>query len=372
MEKVRLIQGNEACVEGALAAGCTFFAGYPITPSSEIAELMAFHLPRHDGVFIQMEDEIGSIAAIIGASIAGKKAMTATSGPGFSLMQENLGFAAMAEIPIVIVNVQRGGPSTGRPTAPAQGDVMQTRWGTHGDHPIVVYSPTSVQETFELTVQSFNVAEMLRTPVILLSDEVIAHMRERFQYPENVTVIDRKRPKKDEKEYLPYKDDGSGIPPMADFGTGYRYHITGLIHDESGYPSEDPEIQRKLLERLMGKTERYKDEITLIDEYFTDDMNVVVVSYGCSFRSAIHAVKTLRKEGIKAGCIKLKSLWPFPKETITKISEGVKGIVVPELNFEQIASEIRKYVDVPVKGVNRYDGSVIRPFEIEKTVRGLL
>lgn len=364
--RARLIQGNEACVEGAITAGCRFFAGYPITPSSEIAELMSLKLPELGGVFIQMEDEMASISAIIGASLAGRKTMTATSGPGFSLMQENIGFASITETPIVIVNVQRGGPSTGRPTSPSQGDVMQARWGTHGDHPVVVYCPSSVQETFDLTVESFNTAEMLRLPVILLSDEVIAHMRERFIPPENVDVKERKRPTG--KDYIPYADDGTGIPPMADFGSGYRYHVTGLVHDETGFPTEDPDVQRELLERLMNKIERYREEITLVDEYYTDDMDVCVVSYGSSFRSSIHAVNDLRKEGVKVGCLKLKTLWPFPGEFIEMVGETVKRIVVPELNFGQIGDEVRKYTDVPVKRVNRYDGSLMKPEEIKNAI----
>jgi len=304
-----MMHGNSACAEGAILAGCRFFAGYPITPSSEIAEYLSARLPAMGGIFIQMEDEIASIGAVIGASIGGVKAMTATSGPGFSLMQENIGFAAMAEIPCVVVNVQRGGPSTGLPTLPSQMDVMQSRWGAHGEHPIIVLTPSSASETLFLTIRAFNLAEKYRTPVILLTDEITAHLTEKVTIPEpeSIQIIDREKPAVPPEEYLPYQMVESDIPPMANFGEGYRYHITGLAHDETGFPTNDSVKIDEQLRRLNRKIERYHDEIVELDTYWHEDMEIAVVCYGAPFRSALNAVRRARKDGTKAGILKLKT-----------------------------------------------------------------
>ncbi|MCL6635893.1 MAG: 2-oxoacid:acceptor oxidoreductase subunit alpha [Peptococcaceae bacterium] len=291
----RLMQGNEAIAGGALAAGARFFAGYPITPSTEIAEILAEKLPQVGGKFIQMEDEMAAMAAVIGASLAGLKSLTATSGPGFSLIQENLGFAAMAEVPCVVVNVQRLGPSTGIPTAPAQGDVMQARWGTHGDHPVIALCPASVQEAYTLTVQAFNFSEKYRTPVILLTDEATGHLRERVTLPgpAELPPVNRKKPQAGLAKYYPYRPDGNGIPPMANFCEGYRYHVTGLVHDESGAPATSPEVAERLLTRLNNKIMDHLADIVLTDSWLTGDAEVVVVAYGAVSRSARRAASSL-------------------------------------------------------------------------------
>ncbi|HWJ03380.1 MAG TPA: 2-oxoacid:acceptor oxidoreductase subunit alpha, partial [Verrucomicrobiae bacterium] len=280
MSKAQLMQGNEACAKGALAAGVRFYAGYPITPSTEIAELMAEELPLVGGTFIQMEDEIASMAAVIGASLAGSKALTATSGPGFSLKQENLGYAIATEVPCVVVNVQRSGPSTGLPTAPAQADVMQAKWGTHGDHPVIALCPSSVQECYELTVTAFNFAEEFRTAVIMLMDEVVGHLREKVELPESLPVVNRKKPSVPPERYVPYENDDSMIPAMANFGEGYRYHVTGLTHGENGLPTGKPEVAGRALDRLMQKFDPYLDRIQLLEEIYLEDAELVVVAYG--------------------------------------------------------------------------------------------
>jgi 2-oxoglutarate ferredoxin oxidoreductase subunit alpha len=320
------MQGDEACAEGAIAAGCRFFAGYPITPATEIAEVLARRLPQVGGKFIQMEDEIASIAAVIGASVGGAKAMTATSGPGFSLMQENVGYAAMAEIPCVIVDVQRLGPSTGRPTSPSQGDVMQTRWGTHGDHPIIVLSPSSVREVFDLTVRAFNFSERYRTPVILLMDEVIGHMRERVVLPDPGTIerVERPGTTVPPEWYKPYENFPSDVPPLIPFGDGYRYHITGLHHDERGYPTARLDEIRPWLERVFRKIERSLSDILLYDGYNIEDADTLVIAYGATARSAHHAVELARKRGRKVGLLKLKTLWPFAEEVVEHAAPMVR------------------------------------------------
>ena len=342
--KVRLMQGNEACVEGAIAAGMRFYAGYPITPSTEIAELSAERLPLVGGRFIQMEDEIGGMAAIIGASLTGAKSMTATSGPGFSLKQENIGYASIAEVPCVIVNVQRGGPSTGMPTSPAQGEVMQARWGTHGDHPTIALTPSSVRETFDLTIKAFNFAEKYRTPVILLMDEVIGHMREKIQLPDisEIEIINRKRPDCSSEEYLPYKADDDLVPPMADFGTGYRYHVTGLVHDETGFPSNSTAEADKLIRRLSDKIEMHRDEIESWEEENTEDAEVLILSYGCVARSSKSAMNILRGRGIKAGTFRPITIWPFPEKRLRELAAKVKTIIVPEMNLGQLVLEVER------------------------------
>ncbi|HHY38891.1 MAG TPA: 2-oxoacid:acceptor oxidoreductase subunit alpha [Clostridia bacterium] len=370
--RVRLLQGNEACVEGALRAGLKFYAGYPITPSTEIAELLAERLPKAGGVFIQMEDEIGSIAAVIGASLAGLKSMTATSGPGFSLMQENIGYAAMAEVPCVIVNVQRMGPSTGLPTSPAQGDVMQARWGCHGDHPVVVLCPSSVEETFHLTISAFDISEALRIPVILLSDEVIAHMRERVVLPEgDIPVRSRPRPTVPPEEYLPYDSSFGDVPPMASFGDGYRFHVTGLSHDESGFPVGPGKTTGCLMKRLLGKVESRRKDLVNLSEEYTDDAEILVFSYGSPARSALRAVRLAREEGIKAGFLKTSTLWPFPSEELAERARKARFIIVPEMNSGQIRGEVERSLrwDIPVIPVGRLDGELMTPSEVLSAIR---
>ncbi|WP_366922889.1 2-oxoacid:acceptor oxidoreductase subunit alpha [Metallumcola ferriviriculae] len=371
-----LMQGNEACAAGALAAGAKFFAGYPITPSTEVAEILAAELPKVGGKFIQMEDEIAGMAAVIGASLAGLKSITATSGPGFSLKQENLGFAIMTEVPCVVLNVQRGGPSTGVPTAPAQGDVMQARWGTHGDHPIITLAPASVKETFEATVKAFNLSEKFRIPVILLMDEVIGHMRERVQLPraEEIEVVERKKPDVGPESYYAYKDDETGVPPMANFGDGYRYHVTGLVHDETGFPSNNPERIKKFLDRLHNKLADNADEIIMVDETEMEDAEIVIFAYGSVGRSAKKAVKELRKKGIKAGLFRPITIWPFPVERLKQRLGGVKALVVPEMNMGQLVGEVERVAagKVPVIPLNRYDGELITPAEIVAKVQEVL
>ena len=363
----QLMQGDEACAEGAIAAGCRFFAGYPITPATEIAEVLARRLPQVGGKFIQMEDEIGSIAAIIGASVGGAKSLTATSGPGFSLMQENIGYAAMAEIPCVIVNVQRLGPSTGRPTAPSQGDVMQARWGTHGDHPIIALSPSSVRETFDLTICAFNFSERYCTPVILLLDEVIGHMRERVALPDYDTVerVERTGTTVPPEWYKPYENFPTDVPPLAPFGEGYRYHITGLHHDERGYPTDRPDEVQPWLERVFRKIERSLSDILLYDEDGIEEAEVVVIAYGATARSAHHAIEIARERGRKVGLLKLKTLWPFAEEVVEHAAAQARYVVVPEMNLGQLALEVERVLGRDkVRRVNRADGEMIKPTEI--------
>jgi 2-oxoglutarate ferredoxin oxidoreductase subunit alpha len=366
--KAQLMQGNEACAEGALRAGCRFFAGYPITPASEIAERLSYQLPQADGTFIQMEDEIASMGAVIGASLAGVKSMTATSGPGFSLMQENLGFACMAEVPCVVVNVMRGGPSTGLPTNPSQGDVMQARWGTHGDHPIIVLSPTSVMECFSLTVKAFSYSEKYRTPVILLMDEVVAHMREKVVLPDasDVEVIDRVKPSVPPEWYLPYEDTSFGVPPMGIFGEGYRYHVTGLVHDIRGFPTlRQDEIEPFLL-RLFRKISTHFNDIQLFENYFIEDADLVIVAFGCTARSAHRAMVEARARGMKVGLLKLITLWPFPRRFVEPLTQAGKTLLVPEMNMGQISREVKRVNQgmTEVITVNKIDGTMITPQEI--------
>jgi 2-oxoglutarate ferredoxin oxidoreductase subunit alpha len=364
---VRLLQGNEACVEGALAAGCNFFAGYPITPSSEIAEILARRLPEVGGHFIQMEDEIASLAAVIGASVGGAKSMTATSGPGFSLMQENIGYAAMTEIPCVIVNVQRTGPSTGLPTKPAQGDVMQSRWGTHGDHPIIVLSPSSVMETFSMTVRAFNLSEKYRTPVILLMDEVVGHMRERVELPPPgaLEVANRVAAHVPPEWYFPFEDANTDVPPLAPFGEGYRYHITGLFHDRSGFPTERVDEIDAWISRAFGKIEQHRQDIISYEEDVPRDSRVLVVAYGATARSARHAVKLARARRYRVGFLKLETIWPFPDRTLERLSSQCRRVVVPEMNLGQLALEVERVVGrQKVRRVNLANGEMIQPKQI--------
>lgn len=367
MAKAQLLQGNQACALGCLAAGVNFFAGYPITPSTEIAEILAEMLPRHGGKFIQMEDEIASIGAVLGASLTGAKAITATSGPGFSLKQELIGYASIAEIPSVIVNVQRMGPATGKPTSPAQADVMQARWGSHGDRGVIALSPGSVRESFDVAVKAVNFAEKFRTPVIILLDEVIGHMRETVELPESdqIEILSRKRPSGPPAEYQAYKPDADGVPPMADFGEGYYYHVTGLVHNYSGMPASANPLTTELIARLHTKIEQAKDEITMYTEDFTDDADVLVITFGGSARAAIAAVKEARARGVKAGMLKLITIWPFPAAIVEAAAKKAKKVIVPELNYGQLVGEIERYVPRDkVVAVNRYDGELFRPEEI--------
>ena len=370
---IRMMQGNVACAEGAIMAGCRFFAGYPITPSSEIAETLSAKLPALDGNFLQMEDEIGAMGAVIGASLGGVKSMTATSGPGFSLKQENIGFATMAEIPCVIVNVQRGGPSTGLPTLPAQGDVMQSRWGTHGDHPIIVLSPSTVTEIFELTIRAFNLSEKYRTPVILLMDEIVAHLSEKVIIPDrnSIEIVNRPKPEVSPYDYLPYEITESGIPAMANFGEGYRYHVTGLVHDETGFPTNDPEKIKSQLMRLNSKIERYRDEIVDTAELMTKDMDVLVIAYGSTARSAKRAVLIAREGGYRVGMIQLKTIWPFPDKEIIGLCDGLQKIIIPEMNLGQIAHEVEWATrrKIPINRINSINGEPITPQEILEEIK---
>jgi 2-oxoglutarate ferredoxin oxidoreductase subunit alpha len=363
---IELIQGNKACARGALAAGCRFFGGYPITPSTEIAEVLARELPRVGGKFIQMEDEIASIAAIIGASVGGLKSMTATSGPGFSLMQENIGYAAMAEIPCVIVDVQRLGPSTGRPTSPSQGDVMQARFGTHGDHPIITLSPSSVRESFDLTIKAFEFSERYRTPVILLMDEVIGHMREKVDLPSGQLLPAEREPVEVPPEwYEVYGESPTDVPPLASFGKGYRFHITGLHHDVHGFPTNRLDEVQAWIDRVFRKIDNNLDDIVLTEAEWVKDMNTLVIAYGCTYRSARQAVRMARDQGHKVGLLKLKTIWPFAESEIEELAERVDRVIVPELNLGQLALEIERVVGrEKVRRVNRIDGELIEPGEI--------
>jgi 2-oxoglutarate ferredoxin oxidoreductase subunit alpha len=375
--RTRILSGNEACAEGALAAGVRFFGGYPITPSSEIAEGLSRKIPQHGGIFIQMEDEIASIGSVIGASIAGNKAMTATSGPGFSLMQENIGYACMAEIPCVIVNVMRGGPSTGLPTMPSQGDVMQARWGTHGDHPIIALAPFSVRETFDLTIRAFNLTETFRIPVILLLDEIIGHVNEKLTFPdpEEIKVVERKSGRKmTGQDYLPYRVTESGVPPMVSFGEGVRYHITGLAHDETGFPTNNPEKIDQLLRRLNSKLDNHRDEIVEVEYSNMDDAEIGLVAYGSTARSARYAVRSAREKGIAAGLIRPRTLWPFADREIDAYADQVKAWIVPEMNLGQIATQVEcaSRFRRPVHRINRVDGDPINPVDILKKIEELV
>lgn len=367
----RVMSGNEACAEGALAGGLNFFAGYPITPSSEIAEQLAIELPKRGGGFIQMEDEIASMGAIIGASLGGARAMTATSGPGFSLKQENIGFAAMSEVPCVVVNVMRGGPSTGLPTMVAQGDVMQARWGTHGDHPIIALVPNSVEETFHLTVRALNLADKYRTPVVLLLDEIIGHTEEKVQFPTEVEIVHRKRPTVPPEEYLPYAQTEDAIPPMARYGDGYRFHVTGLAHDETGFPTNDSEHISALNHRLARKIDQARDDIVDVVYTSCEDAEVLLFAYGSAARSANEALRVTREQGLKVGLMRPRTIWPFCGEELRRIAPQLKSIIVPELNLGQMAHEVEWAVceKASIRQLHRVDGQPIRPSQIVELIQ---
>lgn len=366
--------GDHACAEGALAAGLDFFAGYPITPSTEVCERLAHRLPLVGAKFIQMEDELASMAAIIGASAAGGRSLTATSGPGFSLMMENIGLAAMMEVPCVIVNVMRASPSTGLPTAVGQADVLQARWGSHGDYGIVAYAPSSPQECFDLTIRAFNTADQYRIPVFMLMDEVIGHMTERVRIPEadQIPFTPRKRPPAPPgaEKFLPFAADEDLVPPMAHAGEGYRVHFTGLTHDERGYPCLNGPTHESLVNRLVDKVRLNASKIEMYEEHQLDDAEVVIVSFGCTARSARSAVTLARAKGIKAGLLRLITIWPFPESRIRALIEnnGIKKFVVPEINLGQIRREVERLTQLPVERVNNAGGEMITPQTILEAV----
>lgn len=365
--------GNEAVVEGALLAGCSFFAGYPITPSTQIAEVMAGRLPKlDDGVFIQMEDEIASLGTVIGASLAGRKAMTATSGPGFSLMQEHIGYACITEVPLVLVNVMRAGPSTGMPTSPAQGDVQQARWGTHGDHPVIVLSAGDVHECLEMTIKAFNFAEKYRTPVILLLDEVTAHTREKITIPdpEDIYVYSRILPSMPPEWYMPFEDNMRGVSAMPPVGSGYRYHVTGLTHDDHGYPTSKPKEVEHFINRLFRKIDQFFYDIQVVDEIQCEDADTCIIAYGSVGRSAHLAVEMAREQGEKVGLLKLKTLFPFPRPVVEKMIRQCSTVLVPEMNMGQISREVKRVNNGQSKvlTLNRIDGQIITPGEILKKI----
>ena len=371
---IKFVQGNEACVEAALYAGLNFYAGYPITPSSEIAELLSGRLPAIGGKFIQMEDEIASMCAIIGASLTGNKVMTATSGPGFSLMQEALGYAIMAEIPCVIVNVMRGGPSTGIPTHGSQGDVNQARWGTHGDHSILALTASNHQDVFEMTVTAFNMAETYRTPVILLFDEIVAHMRERLVIPENgeLPLVERLRTSVSEGiDYHPYLPREDGRLPMSDFGGVHRFNVTGLYHDMWGFPTTEPRVVHELIRHLVDKLENRVNRLAHYKEYFLEDAEYVLVSYGSAARSALHVVKERRLRGERLGLLELQTLWPFPKEVVREKCAQAKAVIVVELNLGQVLQSVKMAIGDPERVflANRIDGVFITPIDIMNILR---
>jgi len=367
------LNGDIACAEGAVAAGCRFFAGYPITPATEIAEHLSERMPEFGGIYVQMEDEIASMAAVIGASYSGLKSMTATSGPGFSLMQENIGLAVMTETPCVIVDIMRGGPSTGQPTLPSQQDVMQARWGSHGDYEIIALSPCSVQEMFTLTVEAFNLAEMYRVPVMLMGDEIVGHMWEKVLIPsaDRLSIVNRKKPKVSPEEYLPFKPDADLVPPMACFGEGYHFHATGLTHNEHGYPqTQSAETQFKLVHRLCDKILKNVDKIIKVEETMLDDAEVVVFAYGIVARSALSAVRKARAEGIKAGLLRPITLWPFPEKQVAKMAKQAKAFVVPEMNCGQLVHEVERWTkETPVTFLSKFGEEPHTPLEILEAIR---
>lgn len=373
-KNIRFVQGNEACVEAAMYADLDFFAGYPITPSTEIAELLSYRLPIKGGKFIQMEDELSSMCAIIGASLTGKKVMTATSGPGFSLKQEAIGFAVMTETPCVIVNVQRGGPSTGLPTSGSQGDVMQARWGTHGEHAIIALTASNNQDVFAMTVEAFNLSETFRTPVILLLDEVVAHTRERLIMPKpgEINVVERLKTSVPEgTDYHPYLPREDGRLPMSDFGGVHRYNVTGLMHDMWGFPSNNPKVVYGLTHHLVDKIQGHTQEITKTKEFFIDDADCLLVSYGSSARTALHVVENRRARGERLGLLELHTLWPFPSDIVRKSCDSANSVLVVEMNMGQIFQEVKKAVDDPGKVflANQIDGSFITPADVLNILR---
>ena len=365
--------GDHACAEGALAAGVDFFAGYPITPSTEIAEHLAQRLPAVGGRFVQMEDELASMAAIIGASAAGARSFTATSGPGFTLMMENVGLAAMMELPCVVANVQRASPSTGLPTMVGQSDMLQARWGSHGDYGVIAYSPCSPQECFDLTVEAFNAADRYRVPVFVLMDEVVGHMTERVVIPDEVPFTPRRKPKQPPGEgtYLSYAPDADMVPPIAHAGDGYKVHMTGLTHDERGYPAMDPDSHEVLVNRLVDTIRLNADDIELSEELYVEDAETVVVAFGCTSRSARHAVHEARREGLSCGLLRPITIWPFPEKRIRELIENgkVRRFVVPEINLGQMRREVERLTDMPILRLNNPGGRMPEPDAILELIR---
>ena len=367
-KKVAFMQGNEAAAQGALYAGCTFFGGYPITPSTEVAEVLSIELPKIGGKFVQMEDEIGAMASIIGASLTGAKVLTSTSGPGLSLKQELIGYACIAETPCVIVNVMRGGPSTGMPTGPSQSDVMCAKWGTHGDHAAICLVPASVQEIFEETVRAFNLAEKYRMPVMIMPDEIVAHMRERIVLPEpgELEVINRTAPSVPPEQYKPYDTSFGDVPPLAAFGSEYRFHVTGLNKAQDGFPTTKAAIVQAEEERQVRKVDANIDDIVTFEEYMLDDADVAIVAFGSTSRSARFAVNEARKAGIKAGLFRIKTFWPFPDKQIKALAGKVKAFITPEMNLGMCTGEVKRCAEgkAPVVGIFRVDGEPINPGQI--------
>jgi 2-oxoglutarate ferredoxin oxidoreductase subunit alpha len=372
-DNVVIVQGNEACVRGAIQAGCRFFAGYPITPATEIAEGMSRELPKHNGVFIQMEDEIASISAVIGAAWGGAKACTATSGPGFSLMQEGIGYAAVTETPCVIIDVMRGGPSTGQPTKSSQQDVMQAKYGSHGDYEIIALCPSSVQEAFELTLKAFDLSEQYRVPVILLTDEIVGHTREKLRIPAVTTVVERKKPLASPETYKPYEPLPSGLlDGMPAFGQGYNVLVDGQLHDETGNRAgHDPAVSGKLMERLCTKITDHADALVDVESLYVEDAETMIIAYGSVARSALSAVKMAREKGVKAGFLKLKIVWPFPDKPISSACRGAKRLIVPEMNIGRIARELERLLtaDQKITPMPKLGGDIHTPEEILAVIK---
>ncbi|MEW5693544.1 MAG: 2-oxoacid:acceptor oxidoreductase subunit alpha [Candidatus Hydrogenedentota bacterium] len=373
-ERIAFLQGNEACAEGALLAGVQFYGGYPITPSTEIAELLSKRLPEIGGKFIQMEDEIAALGACIGASLTGLKSMTASSGPGMSLKQEHIGYAALCDVPVVIVDVQRGGPSTGLPTQVSQADVMQARWGTHGDHPIIAIAPSSVEEVLYMTIKAFNLSEKLMTPVIVLTDEVIGHMREKVKIPDKdkIELWERKKPAVSPEDYKPFDTDDDDIPALATFGSGYRYNVTGLMHDRAGFPTTRPDEVQDLLDRIHRKIEKHIDIITDVEYYGEENASLGFISYGSSARTTKKAVQVLKQKGINTNMMRIKTLWPIPAKEIFEFCKDKEKVFVVEMNMGQYIHPVKSVSDDPykIKGIYRYDGDFITPREIIDRVGG--
>jgi 2-oxoglutarate ferredoxin oxidoreductase subunit alpha len=366
--KVRhYLSGNEAAAEGAIAAGCRFYAGYPITPSSELMERMSVRLTETGGVFIQMEDELASICSVLGASWAGAKAMTATSGPGFSLMQEAIGYAAFTETPCVIIDVQRAGPCTGQATRVGSGDIMQAKWGSHGDYQVIALSPWSCQEMFDLTLRAFNLSERYRVPVMVMADEAVGHLRETVTLPAKVELWNRKK----QKGGAPFgTGEEDGVPPMPAFGEGERLAVTGSTHDAYGYrKTDDPEAHARLVQRINQKILKNRSAIIETEDYFLKESEVAVIAYGFIARSGLYAVKKLRKDGMKVGMLRLKTLWPFPEDAIRNLGEKVKRFVIPEMNLGQVAGEVQKYGRCDVIPIGQVNGEIIPPEKIQETLR---
>jgi 2-oxoglutarate ferredoxin oxidoreductase subunit alpha len=360
------LSGNEAAAEGAIAAGCRFYAGYPITPSSEIMERMSVRLPKVGGMFIQMEDEIASICAVIGAAWAGAKALTATSGPGFSLMQEAVGYAAFTETPCVIIDVQRAGPCTGQATKVGSGDIMQAKWGSHGDYQVIALSPWSVQEMYDLTLRAFNLSERYRVPAMIMADETTGHLRETMSIRGRVEIWDRKKG----KGRPPFGTEAAdGVPPMPTFGEGEWLLVTGSTHNEFGFrKTEDPEVHAKLVERINKKILNHRTRIVETESHFLEDSEITLIAYGFTARTSLYVVKRLRKEGLKAGLLRLKTLWPFPEEAVTEVGRKAKKILVPEMNQGQVVGEVRKYAACEVFSLPQTNGEIIRPETIMEMV----